>query len=131
MAEDSPTSLLEQILFPDQLRLLPEADLPDLAAELRQFLIQSVGRTGGHLAASLGTVELTIALHYVFHTPEDRLVWDVGHQAYIHKILTGRSAAMATLRQKGGLPVFLGVMRALTIPLVWVIPAPHSALPWE
>lgn len=106
MVEDSPTPLFDQALVPDQLRLLPESDLPSLAAELRQFLIRSVGRTGGHLAASLGTVELTIALHYVFHTPEDRLVWDVGHQAYIHKILTGRSAAMATLRQKGGIAGF-------------------------
>jgi len=106
MAEDSPTPLLDQILSPEQLRLLSETDLPVLAAELRHFLIQSVGRTGGHLAASLGAVELIVALHYVFHTPEDRLVWDVGHQAYIHKILTGRRAAMANLRQKGGIAGF-------------------------
>ncbi|CAK0741464.1 1-deoxy-D-xylulose-5-phosphate synthase [Gammaproteobacteria bacterium] len=106
MAEDNLTPLLDRILSPTHLRLLPETDLPALAAELRQFLIQSVGRTGGHLAASLGTVELTIALHYVFHTPDDFLVWDVGHQAYIHKILTGRRPAMETLRRKGGIAGF-------------------------
>ncbi len=106
MAEDSPTFLLDKIISPSQLRLLPESDLPVLAAELRAFLIRSVGRTGGHLAASLGAVELTVALHYVFNTPEDRLVWDVGHQAYAHKILTGRRVAMAGLRQKGGLAGF-------------------------
>ena len=106
MTEDRYSSLLDRILSPHQLRLLPEADLPALATELRNFLIQSVGRTGGHLAASLGTVELTIALHYVFNTPDDRLVWDVGHQAYIHKILTERRTAMSTLRQKGGIAGF-------------------------
>ena len=91
--------LLDQIDSPDQLRRLPEAQLPLLARELREFLIQSVSRTGGHLAAGLGTVELTIALHYVYHTPDDRLVWDVGHQSYPHKILTGRRAAMARDRK--------------------------------
>jgi 1-deoxy-D-xylulose-5-phosphate synthase len=98
--------LLESIDSPDQLRRLPEAQLPALARELREFLIQSVSRTGGHLAAGLGTVELTIALHYVYNTPDDRLVWDVGHQSYPHKILTGRRAQMATLRQQGGLAGF-------------------------
>lgn len=106
MSDDNLTPLLDKIIFPHQLRLLPETDLPSLAQELRQFLIKSVGRTGGHLAASLGTVELTIALHYVFNTPDDLLIWDVGHQAYIHKILTGRQAAMDTLRQKQGLSGF-------------------------
>jgi len=98
--------LLDQIDTPDQLRQLPEAQLPALARELREFLIQSVSRTGGHLAAGLGTVELTIALHYVYDTPDDRLVWDVGHQSYPHKILTGRRARMATLRRQGGLAGF-------------------------
>ncbi|MBI5462102.1 MAG: 1-deoxy-D-xylulose-5-phosphate synthase [Gammaproteobacteria bacterium] len=98
--------LLDQIDTPDQLRQLSEAQLPGLARELREFLIQSVSRTGGHLAAGLGTVELTIALHYVYNTPDDRLVWDVGHQSYPHKILTGRRAAMASLRQQGGLAGF-------------------------
>ena len=100
---DTESGLLTQIDSPADLRLLDAQDLPRLASELRQFLIESVSRTGGHLSAGLGTVELTIALHYVFNTPEDRLVWDVGHQTYPHKILTGRRKAMSTLRQKGGL----------------------------
>ncbi|HED12218.1 MAG TPA: 1-deoxy-D-xylulose-5-phosphate synthase [Gammaproteobacteria bacterium] len=98
---------MENIDSPDDLRQLPEQVLPDLAKELRHFLIQTVSHTGGHLAAGLGTVELTIALHYVFNTPEDRLVWDIGHQAYPHKILTGRREQMATLRQQHGLSGFL------------------------
>ena len=99
-------SLLEAIDSPADLRRLAEDDLPVLAGELRRFLIESVSRTGGHLAAGLGVVELTIALHYVFATPDDRLVWDVGHQAYPHKILTGRRQRMATLRQQDGLSGF-------------------------
>ena len=98
--------LLETLCSPQDLRKLPEKQLPQLADELRRFLIESVGRTGGHLAANLGTIELTIALHYVYDTPEDRLVWDVGHQSYAHKILTGRREHMASLRQKGGLAGF-------------------------
>lgn len=98
--------LLEKIDMPAQLRTLTESELPVLAEELRQFLIQSISRTGGHLSAGLGTIELTIALHYVFNTPEDRLVWDVGHQTYPHKILTGRRKAMPTLRKKDGLAGF-------------------------
>ncbi|MHB1751110.1 MAG: 1-deoxy-D-xylulose-5-phosphate synthase [Acidiferrobacter sp.] len=99
-------SLLRSIDSPADLRRLPEGILPQLADELREFLITSVSRTGGHLAAGLGTVELTIALHYVFDTPEDRLVWDVGHQTYPHKILTGRREQMGTLRKAGGLAGF-------------------------
>jgi 1-deoxy-D-xylulose-5-phosphate synthase len=99
-------ALLGTIDDPADLRALPETQLPQLAGELRSFLIDSVSRTGGHLAAGLGVVELTIALHYVFDTPEDRLVWDVGHQAYPHKILTGRRDRMPTLRQGGGLSGF-------------------------
>jgi 1-deoxy-D-xylulose-5-phosphate synthase len=102
-----PPVLLEGIDAPADLRRLPEDQLPALAQELRTFLIETVSRTGGHLASSLGTVELTLALHYVFHTPEDRIVWDVGHQTYAHKILTGRRAQMRTLRQKGGIAGFL------------------------
>ena len=104
----TPTTLplLEQVNLPEDLRHLSEAELPKLAGELRHFLIDTVSNTGGHLAAGLGAVELTIALHYVFNTPEDRLVWDVGHQTYPHKILTGRRARMATLRQKNGLAGF-------------------------
>ncbi len=102
----TPYPLLEHIDLPEDLRSLEEAQLPPLAAELRRYLIETVSKTGGHLAAGLGAVELTIALHYVFNTPDDRLVWDVGHQTYPHKILTGRRARMATLRQKDGLSGF-------------------------
>ncbi len=98
--------ILATIDSPADLRKLPEAKLIPLAEELREFLIQSVAKTGGHFAANLGTVELTIALHYVFNTPDDRLVWDVGHQTYPHKILTGRRDRMPSLRRKGGLAGF-------------------------
>jgi 1-deoxy-D-xylulose-5-phosphate synthase len=99
-------TLLNSIDDPEQLRRLERRQLPQLAQELRAFLIDSVSRTGGHLASSLGTVELTIALHYVFNTPFDRVVWDVGHQTYAHKILTGRREAMARLRTAGGIAGF-------------------------
>ncbi len=98
--------LLEGIDNPEQLRALDRRELPSLAAELRQFLVESVSQTGGHLASNLGTVELTIALHYVFNTPYDRLVWDVGHQTYGHKILTGRRARMSSLRTREGIAGF-------------------------
>ena len=98
--------LLERIDSPADLRALSPADLPELASELREFLVESVAHTGGHLASNLGTVELTIALHYVFDTPHDRIVWDVGHQTYSHKILTGRRKAMTGLRQEGGIAGF-------------------------
>jgi 1-deoxy-D-xylulose-5-phosphate synthase len=106
MTPVSPFPLLEQIDTSSDLRRLAESRLPALAQELREFLIQTVARTGGHFAANLGAVELTIALHYVFNTPEDRLIWDVGHQTYPHKILTGRRARMDTLRRKGGIAGF-------------------------
>jgi 1-deoxy-D-xylulose-5-phosphate synthase len=96
------TSLLEQVNLPADLRALPESSLVPLADELRRTLIETVSKTGGHLAAGLGAVELTIALHYVFNTPDDRLVWDVGHQTYPHKILTGRRNQMSRLRLKDG-----------------------------
>ncbi len=98
--------ILTQIDSPADLRELEEDQLPELAAEIRAFLLQSLARTGGHLASGLGSVEITIALHYLFNTPNDRLVWDVGHQCYPHKILTGRRDRMATLRQQGGLSGF-------------------------
>ncbi|ALK95778.1 1-deoxy-D-xylulose-5-phosphate synthase [Massilia sp. WF1] len=98
--------LLETINDPADLRKLPRHQLTPLANELRQFLLDSVSKTGGHLSSNLGTVELTIALHYVFNTPEDRIVWDVGHQTYSHKILTGRRGRMPTLRQHNGLSGF-------------------------
>jgi 1-deoxy-D-xylulose-5-phosphate synthase len=99
-------ALLQQINSPADLRRLAPAELPRLAKELRDFLLDSISKTGGHLSSNLGTVELTIALHYVFDTPHDRIVWDVGHQTYPHKILTGRRERMPTLRQLGGLAGF-------------------------
>ena len=98
--------LLESIASPSELRRMPRQDLPRLAEELRDFVLQSVSQTGGHLSSNLGTVELTIALHYVYNTPWDRLVWDVGHQTYPHKILTGRREGMRMLRQLGGISGF-------------------------
>ena len=100
------TLLLDTLHSPDDLRALSPDDLPQLAVELREFLVNSVAQTGGHLASNLGTVELTLALHYIFDTPNDRIVWDVGHQTYVHKILTGRREAMAHLRQPGGIAGF-------------------------
>ena len=98
--------LLAQIDSPADLRELDESQLPELATEIRAFLLQSLSQTGGHLASGLGSVEITIALHYLYNTPNDRLVWDVGHQCYPHKILTGRRGQMASLRQRGGLSGF-------------------------
>jgi len=98
--------LLDNVTDPSKLRLLERKVLPQLADELRQFLVESVAKTGGHLSSNLGTVELTIALHYVFNTPYDRLVWDVGHQTYAHKILTGRREGMSRLRMHGGIAGF-------------------------
>ena len=103
-APDTP--LLDKVRIPSDLRVLPESDLPQLASELRAELIDAVSQTGGHLGAGLGVVELTLALHYVFDTPDDRIIWDVGHQAYPHKILTGRRDKIRTLRQEGGLSGF-------------------------
>jgi len=100
------TPLLDTIHSPADLRKLPRAQLKPLADELRAYLLDTVSKTGGHLSSNLGTVELTVALHYVFNTPEDRLVWDVGHQTYPHKILTGRKDRMGSLRQLGGLSGF-------------------------
>ncbi|HGK6070657.1 TPA: 1-deoxy-D-xylulose-5-phosphate synthase [Neisseria meningitidis] len=102
----NPSPLLDLIDSPQDLRRLDKKQLPRLAGELRAFLLESVGQTGGHFASNLGAVELTIALHYVYDTPEDKLVWDVGHQSYPHKILTGRKNQMHTMRQYGGLAGF-------------------------
>ena len=106
MTADDAYPLLTGIRSPPDLRELPASQLVPLAAELRQFLIQSVSHSGGHFAAGLGAVELTVALHYVFNTPDDRIVWDVGHQTYPHKILTGRRARLHTIRKKHGLSGF-------------------------
>ncbi len=106
MTLPTKTPLLDQCVTPDRLRLLPESALRQVADELRQETIDAVSVTGGHLGAGLGVVELTVALHYVFDTPQDRLIWDVGHQTYPHKILTGRRDRIRTLRQGGGLSGF-------------------------
>lgn len=100
------TPLLDTIQLPENLRQLLPEQLPQLAVELRTFLLDSVGKTGGHFASNLGVVELTIALHYVYQTPDDHLIWDVGHQSYPHKILTGRKQRMGSIRQYGGLAGF-------------------------
>src|ERR671910_87411 len=101
-----PTPLLDTVDIPADIRRLKTDQLRQLADELRQETIDAVSVTGGHLGAGLGVVELTVALHYVFDTPRDRLIWDVGHQAYPHKILTGRRDRIRTLRQSGGLSGF-------------------------
>ena len=101
-----PFALLRSINSPADLRAQPESELAQVCAQLRQYLIKSVATRGGHFAAGLGTVELTVALHYVFQTPADRLVWDVGHQAYPHKVLTGRRDRLDTIKQGHGLAPF-------------------------
>jgi len=106
MTEQNTHSLLEQIDNPSQMKELSVSELTQLADELRDFIIQSVSRSGGHLSSGLGTVELTVALHHIFNTPEDRLVWDVGHQSYPHKILTGRRDQMSGIRTKNGISGF-------------------------
>src|SRR4029077_10144504 len=102
-----PMGILDRIQSPADLRKLSRPELPALAAEIRARLIDVCSRTGGHIGAGLGVVELTIALHYAFETPRDLLVWDVGHQGYPHKLLTGRNTRMETLRQEGGIAGFL------------------------
>jgi 1-deoxy-D-xylulose-5-phosphate synthase len=106
MLMNNPYPLLQTIHAPEDLRRLTRAQLEPLSTELRAYLLDSVAKTGGHLSSNLGTVELSVALHYVFNTPHDRIVWDVGHQTYPHKILTGRRERMASLRQLGGLSGF-------------------------
>lgn len=100
------TPLLDQVNTPAELKKLELHQLPLLADELREYLLYSVGQSGGHFGAGLGVIELTIALHYVYDTPEQKLVWDVGHQAYPHKILTGRREQLTTIRQENGLHAF-------------------------
>ena len=107
MSTPEPPALLEKINSPADLRELEQGQLNELAEEIRSYLIESVSTTGGHLAPGLGAVELTVALHYVFNTPDDRLVWDIGHQAYPHKIITGRKEKLHTIRQRDGLSGFL------------------------
>jgi len=128
---DSRTPLLDQIAFPEDLRRLKKSDLQTLADELRQETISAVSTTGGHLGAGLGVVELTVALHYVFDTPHDRLIWDVGHQVYPHKILTGRRARIPTLRQGGGLSGFTKRDESNTIRSAPDTRRHPSPRPWE
>ncbi len=130
MSNDHQYKMLDSIKGPEDLRRLSESELVPLADELRNFLLASVSQSGGHFAAGLGTVELTIALHYVFNTPEDRLVWDVGHQAYPHKVLTGRRERMHTIRKWGGLAPFPKRNESHFDTLAPAIPAPRLALPW-
>ena len=106
IVEEKKLSLLSSIKYPEDLRRLTVDQLPQLCDELRQDIVEELSVNPGHLASSLGVVELTVALHYVFNTPEDRLVWDVGHQAYGHKILTGRRELFSTNRRLGGLRPF-------------------------
>ena len=106
MSDRPDTPLLDAVLVPEDLRKLDKSQLEQFADELRQETISAVSVTGGHLGAGLGVVELTVAIHYVFDTPRDKLVWDVGHQAYPHKIVTGRRDRIRTLRQGGGLSGF-------------------------
>ena len=113
--------LLDQIHVPADVRRLSRLELKQLATELREFVVQTVAQTGGHFSSNLGTVELTIALHYVFDTPHDRIVWDVGHQTYPHKTITGRKDRMSTLRQLGGISGF-------TLPVALVAAIPVRAI---
>ena len=105
-AEITGESLLDQVNSPEDLKKIPSQDMPRLAGEIRAFLVRHVTETGGHLASNLGVVELTLAIHTVFRFPEDHLIFDVGHQSYVHKILTGRKDRFDTLRQNGGLSGF-------------------------
>src|SRR6056300_553357 len=106
MSDKPNTPLLDEINFPEDVRKLEADQLKDLADEVRSDMIYNVSRTGGHLGAGLGVVELTTAIHYVFNTPKDKLIWDVGHQCYPHKIITGRKKLIRTLRKGGGLSGF-------------------------
>src|SRR5437660_9678428 len=106
MSDRPETPLLDAVHYPAELRGLSKDQLPQVADELRQEIISAVSVTGGHLGSALGVIELTVALHYVFDTPGDKLIWDVGHQAYPHKIVTGRRDRIRTLRQGGGLSGF-------------------------
>ena len=98
--------ILDTINAANDIKKVPESELTALAGEIREFLIEHISRTGGHLASNLGTVELTMAMHLVFNLPEDKIIWDVGHQAYTHKLLTGRKNDFDTLRQYGGMSGF-------------------------
>ena len=117
----SDKKILDNINFPADLKKLSNSDLKILSREIRDKMIQAVSKTGGHLGAGLGVVELTVALHYIFNTPTDKIIWDVGHQSYPHKILTGRKDKIETLRTGGGLSGLQKEMKVNTIHLVQLI----------
>ncbi len=123
--------LLENIQGPLDLKKLEAEKLPELACELRERIISVISGSGGHLAPSLGVVELTIVLHYLYNSPHDKIVWDVSHQAYSHKILTGRNSRFQTIRQHGGISGLLAFLKANTTPLAPAMPLPPSLQPWD
>ena len=120
--------ILDNINFPSDIKNLSQSNLKILASEVREEMIEAVSETGGHLGAGLGVVELTVALHYIFNTPNDKLVWDVGHQTYPHKILTGRKDKIRTLRKGGGLSGLQKDLRVNMIHLVQRIVQPQYLL---
>ncbi len=124
------TPILDRVTLPSDLKALTDRELRQLADELRAETISAVSVTGGHLGAGLGVVELTVALHAVFDTPRDKLIWDVGHQCYPHKILTGRRDRIRTLRMEGGLSGFTKRSESPYDPSARRTPAPRSARPW-
>ena len=124
------TRLLDEVDAGRSVRELSPEDLLQLANDLRAYLLYSVGQSGGHFGAGLGVIELTIALHHIYNTPNDRIVWDVGHQAYPHKILTGRMQRMHSMRQAGGFPAFPSAARASTTPSASATPPPVFPRPW-
>lgn len=126
----SNTPLLDSVKTPADLRKIDENRLPEFAEELRQSLIDSVSSAGGHFGAGLGCVELTVALHYLYDTPYDRIIWDVGHQAYPHKMLTGRREQITSIKKKAASRHFQSVLKANTTPLALVIHQPRSARVW-
>ena len=131
MAADSKTPLLDLAPTPKELRQLEPEQLHQLADELRQEMIDAVSVTGGHLGAGLGVVELTVALHYVFNTPDDKVIWDVSHQCYPHKILTGRRDRIRTLRQGGGLSGFTSRKESEYDPFGAAHSSTGLAMPWR
>ncbi len=130
MTDHPKTPLLDRITLPSDLKSFDDHDLRQVADELRSETISAVSVTGGHLGAGLGVVELTVALHAVFDTPRDKIIWDVGHQCYPHKILTGRRDRIRTLRRAAVWPVSPSAPRANTIPSGRRIPRPRSRRPW-
>ena len=123
-------TLLDRIAGPADLKQLSPEELPALCGELRHEIVETCARNGGHLGSSLGAVELGVALHYVFETPRDRLVWDVGHQAYAHKILTGRRERSTASARRAGWPASPNGRSRRTTPSAWGTPPPPSARPW-